>query len=260
MTDTRPPLNGLWITTVFLCAAVLLAFLPPIAQDESYHAFADQRTIWAVPNFWNVVSNFPFAIVGVWGLWRLRGSIARVLCAGLLLTCAGSAYYHLAPSDARLIWDRLPMTLVFMSFLAGVIAEGRSPRWETLILSPLLFLGVASISWWKTSGDLLPYVLVQFGPAIIMQPAFWRATGKRWLWKGATLYAAAKIAELYDPSIYSALPWSGHTWKHLLGAAAGFCIVRWFCDSSQTVIRSSGDNLTLSVVSTYNGCGSDSAV
>jgi len=177
-----------------------------------------------------------------------------------ILTCVGSAYYHLAPSDTRLIWDRLPMTLVFMSFLAAVMAEGRSPRWEVLILSPLLVVGLGSVWWWKASGDLLPYVLVQFGPAIVMLPAFWRATGKRWLWRIAALYAAAKIAELCDPSIYSALPWSGHTWKHLLGAAAGYCIVRWFCDSSQTVIRSSGDNLTSSVVSIYNEGGSDSAV
>jgi len=260
MSDARPPLHVGWIAGVFICAAVSLVLLPHVAQDESCHAFADHRTIWAIPNFWNVVSNLPFAIVGVWGLWRLRSTSARVLSTGLLLTCVGSAYYHLAPSDTRLIWDRLPMTLVFMSFLAAVMAEGRSPRWEVLILSPLLVVGLGSVWWWKASGDLLPYVLVQFGPAIVMLPAFRRATGKRWLWRIAALYAAAKIAELCDLSIYSALPWSGHTWKHLLGAAAGYCIVRWFCDSSQTVIRSSGDNLTSSVVSIYNEGGSDSAV
>jgi len=242
VTNTRPPVNGWWITIVFLCAGACAVLLPHIAQDESYHSFADQRTIWAIPNFWNVVSNLPFAILGVWGLWRLGGATARVLFTGLFLTSVGSACYHLAPSDARLIWDRLPMTLVFMSFLAAVIAEGRSPRWEALILSLLLVLGIASIWWWRTAGNLLPYLLVQFAPVIMMLPAFWRASGKRWLGYVAALYAAAKIAEFYDPSIYSVLPLSGHTWKHLLGAAAGYCILRWFCDSSQTVTRPSGDN------------------
>lgn len=241
-TDARPSLYGWWIAVVFLCAAVSLVLLPHVAQDESYHAFADHRTIWAIPNFWNVVSNLPFALVGVWGLWRLRGTTARVLCAGLILTCVGSAYYHLAPSDARLIWDRLPMTLVFMSFLAAVVTEGRSPRWENLILSPLLILGVASIWWWKTSGDLLPYILIQFGPAVMMLPAFWRAKGTRWLWNASALYTTAKIVELRDSATYSILPWSGHTWKHLLGAAAGYCILRWLCDSSKTVTQSYGDN------------------
>jgi hypothetical protein len=47
--------------------AVLL-LVPPIPQDQSYHQFADQRTIFGIPNFWNVVSNFPFLAVGAAGL------------------------------------------------------------------------------------------------------------------------------------------------------------------------------------------------
>jgi len=228
MANIRPPVNGWWITGVFLCAGVSLALLPHIAQNQSYHRFADQRSIWAVPNFWNVISNLPFAILGVWGLWKLSRASARVLFAGLFLTSVGSAWYHLAPSDAHLISDRLPMTVVFMSFLAAVIAEGRSSRWEALFLGLLLVLGIASIYWWKTTGNLLPYFLVQFGPVLMMLPAFSRASGKRWLWGMAALYGGAKVVEFYDPSIYSVLPLSGHTWKHLLGAAAGYCILRWF--------------------------------
>ena len=32
-----------------------MLLLPPMTQDESYHQFADQRTILGIPNFWNVV-------------------------------------------------------------------------------------------------------------------------------------------------------------------------------------------------------------
>ena len=128
----------------------------PRRAGRELSAFADHRTIWSIPNFWNVVSNLPFAIVGVWGLWRLRGISARVLSTGLLLTCVGSAYYHLVPTDTRLVWDRIPMTLVFMSFLASVIAEGRSPRWEVLILSPLLFLGLPAYGGGKPLGIYSP--------------------------------------------------------------------------------------------------------
>ena len=45
-----------------------LLLVPPILQDQSYHQFADQRTILGVPNFWNVVSNLPFLAVGAVGL------------------------------------------------------------------------------------------------------------------------------------------------------------------------------------------------
>jgi hypothetical protein len=49
-----------------LMAASLLGLLlvPAIPQDQAYHQFADQRTLLGIPNFWNVVSNIPFVVVG----------------------------------------------------------------------------------------------------------------------------------------------------------------------------------------------------
>jgi uncharacterized membrane-anchored protein YitT (DUF2179 family) len=127
---------------------------------------------WACPIFWNVVSNLPFAVIGAIGLRKFRGIVNRVLFSGSLLTALGSAYYHLAPSDARLVWGRLPMTLVFVSFLAGLIAQGREERWVAWILGFLVGCGIASVWWWDVSGDLRPYAVVQFGPALVMLP--WR--------------------------------------------------------------------------------------
>jgi len=63
------------IKTRLLIAAVALAvlafflFVPSITQDQAYHFFGDNRTILGIPNFWNVVSNLPFALVGLLGLW-----------------------------------------------------------------------------------------------------------------------------------------------------------------------------------------------
>jgi hypothetical protein len=107
--------------------AVLAFRLPPIPQPASYHQFADQRPWLGIPNFRDVASNLAFAVVGLAGLWFLLkpGKLTNafidhrerrpylVAFFGLLLTAFGSAYYHLAPSNARLIWDRLPMTIVF---------------------------------------------------------------------------------------------------------------------------------------------------
>lgn len=220
-----PPLIGpRWLAGASLAASVFLIFGPTITQPESYHAFADARRLWGVPNFWNVVSNLPFAIVGAMGLVKISGLTARVLFTGLLLTSLGSAYYHLAPADARLVWDRLPMTLVFMSVLAGLIAQGRDKWWEPRILTFLLGCGVASVWWWKVTGDLRPYAVVQFGPALVMLPVFWRSGGRQYLWGAFAFYVLAKCAELSDAAIYSALPLSGHTVKHALAALAAYCI------------------------------------
>lgn len=216
-----------WIFGLLLAAAAFLTLAPPIAQDPAYHVFADQRSVFGIPNFWNVVSNLPFCVVGILGLRAFRDPAERVLFTGVLLICFGSAYYHLAPSDAQLVWNRLPMTLTFMSFLGLIIGERPSPQWRRRLLGPLVICGIVSVLWWRATGDLRPYVLVQFGSILALVPAacFSKRTPK--IWPVLALYVLAKFAEYYDRAIYSALPVSGHTLKHLLAASATFWILRW---------------------------------
>jgi hypothetical protein len=211
----------LLIAAAGLAVLRFFLFVPPITQDQAYHLFGDNRTILGVPNFWNVVSNLPFALVGLLGLWKLRGVPDRVLFTGVLLTFFGSAYYHLAPSDARLVWDRLPMTLVFMALLACVLEV------DNWLLAVFLACGVASVLWWNVTNDLRPYVLVQFGPLLILVPAVWFLRNARYLAAVLAFYALAKLAEFYDRGIFSTLPISGHTIKHVLAAIATYYIFRW---------------------------------
>ena len=49
-----------------------LMLLPPLLQNQGYHGFADQRTLFGIPNFWNVFSNLPFIVVGAAGLLLRR--------------------------------------------------------------------------------------------------------------------------------------------------------------------------------------------
>ena len=60
---------SLIILTAALTVGGILT-LGPIPQDVRYHLFVDTREIWSVPNFWNVVTNAPFAIVGLLGLYK----------------------------------------------------------------------------------------------------------------------------------------------------------------------------------------------
>jgi hypothetical protein len=214
------------IALTLLVVGIILWFLPALHQDESYHHFADRRTLLGVPNFWNVVSNAPFAIVGILGLLALSDLASRILFTGVFLTAFGSAYYHWAPDDARLVWDRLPMTIVFMTLFALVIEERLHSRLKEL-LPILLTCGIASVLWWRFTGNLWPYVLVQFVPMLAIPALLVMHPGKPGLVPVIVLYGLAKIAEQFDAQIYSVLPLSGHTWKHLLGAVATFYILRW---------------------------------
>jgi hypothetical protein len=219
---------------LMLASLVGLLLLPPIVQNQSYHDFADQRTFIGIPNFWNVVSNFPFIAIGAAGLWQLRrDSAIVVLFLGILLTGFGSAYYHLDPNDRTLFWDRLPMAVSFMAILAIAIEERVDAKAGAVLLWPLIIVGVFSLLLWRWTGDLRLYGWVQFFPCLavpllfVLFPPKYSATSY-WL-IAAALYGLAKLFEFYDHAIYSiGSLLSGHTLKHIAAAAACVAILRHF--------------------------------
>jgi len=219
---------------VMAASLAALPLLPPIPQSQAYHQFADQLTLFGIPNFWNVVSNLPFVAIGAVGLWRFRDTPTIViLFAGIFLTGFGSAYYHWDPNDDALFWDRLPMAVSFSAILAGMIGERLDARAGALLLWPLLGLGVFSLLWWRWTGDLRLYAWVQFFPCLavpvlfVMFPAKYTAS---FYWIiAAALYLLAKVFEYSDAAIHSAGQIvSGHTLKHLAASAACFAILRYF--------------------------------
>lgn len=231
---------------VIALAAVALAFwLEPIPQDPSYHRFADGRTLLGIPNFWNVATNLPFLWIGILGIARrsrLRWAALRLpylmLCVGAALVGFGSAWYHLSPSTPTLVWDRLPMTVAFMSLFAAVVQDRVSERWGRILLWPLIVAGVASIAWWYGSelaghGDLRPYAVVQFLPMLLIPLvlALYRGQGlaSAWLWAALGAYLLAKLAEHFDAVIFEVTGLlSGHSLKHLLAALAVWWLTRAF--------------------------------
>jgi len=216
-----------------LASAAALAAMAPIPQDQSYHAFADARPALGIPNFWNVVSNLPFVAVGAAGLALFRKDApATALFTGFLLTGFGSAYYHVAPDDGTLFWDRLPMTISFMALLAGALGERFGEAAGRRALWPLLALGAASLVWWRWMGDLRPYVWVQFYPCLalpILYLWFPATTGTAILITAAVLYGLSKALEYFDRAIYAAsgAVVSGHTLKHLAAAAACYALLHY---------------------------------
>jgi hypothetical protein len=221
---------------LILMAASLagLLLLPPIAQDQNYHAFADQRTLFGMPNFWNVVSNFPFIAIGAVGPWRFRRDPATtMLFLGILLTGFGSAYYHFSPNDRTLFWDRLPMAISFMAILAIAIEERVDAKVGAVLLWPLIAVGIFSLLLWRWTGDLRLYGWVQFFPCLalpllfLLFPPKYSATFYWFI--AAALYALAKLFEFYDDAIFSfGSILSGHTFKHIVAAAACVAVLRHF--------------------------------
>ncbi len=230
--------------SVFALAAALL--LPAMPQQLDYHDFADHRQAFGINNFLDVASNAAFLIVGLAGLVVTLGRRAQfqfnverlpylLFFSGVLLTAAGSAYYHLAPDNESLFWDRLPMTVAFMALVVSQIVDRINIRAGLALLVPALILGAASVIYWRMSeralaGNVLPYGILQAYSVVILllmaalPSRYTRGSDLYWVF---AWYALSKLLETFDPQIMAmGHIVSGHTLKHLAAAIAPVAVCR----------------------------------
>lgn len=224
---------------------VILAVHGRIAQPLHYE-FADGSATFGIHHAADVVSNAGFAVVAIWGWLTLRPRRTsdqlragwpgyRLFLIGLFLTAFGSGFYHLAPDNARLIWDRLPIALACAGLLVGVRGDtqpGLKTEIEAIVLG---FSAVASVAWWaytdrSGADDLRPYLLLQGLPLVLIP--LWQAIHRapradRIAFAAAmVLYVLAKVAEVLDHEIANTFGFvSGHTLKHLIATMATAAVV-----------------------------------
>jgi hypothetical protein len=240
------------------CAALvaIALFGPALPGPAQPHGFADARTLLGMPFALDVLSNLPFALAGLAGLamlWQaprgvtsnMQRAMAELFFAGLILVAFASGWYHLHPDDAGLAIDRYAMAIAFAGLL-GLAAAGRvSDRAGTVLGLALLLLGPLAVRAWAATGNLLPWVLVQFGGMLLLVALAWLrpqpgALPVRWF---AVLgaYGLAKLAEVNDHAIFAATgEWlSGHTIKHIVAAMAAVPVlmaIRQARESGQNVL------------------------
>ena len=227
-------LFGITVAAVFAVAS-----LPPMGQEEIYHAFADSRSVLGIANFWNVVSNIPFMIVGVMGAYAVMRTTGLCMLnalrdayltffLGIFFIGMGSIFYHLDPTNATLVLDRLAMVIALMALFCIVIAENVSENAGIRLFLPLQLFGLFSVGYWALSqwlgtGDLRPYVIVQFLPMLLIPlilllfpPRFSR---RGLLWAMLATYLFSKVAEMGDLLIHAVSgSVGGHSFKHLFAA------------------------------------------
>lgn len=223
--------------------AVLAALLPAAALPAGYHDFADQRAWAGLPHAMDVLSNLPFAAMGVWGLAWLRRvptgrigvaqrGLAALFFVGLIVTTFCSAGYHLEPDHAGLCGDRVGMSLAFAGVL-GLAAADRIGARAGVALAVCIALAApatALIDW--LAGNMTPWAVLQGGGLVLLAALALRRPQPRALGFSIigviAFYAVAKALELADAPIFALTQQiiSGHSAKHVVAALAAWPVVR----------------------------------
>ncbi|MFO0153081.1 MAG: hypothetical protein ACK52D_08650 [Burkholderiales bacterium] len=227
------------VSVLILVVVALLA--PALPQDQAYHAFADARAWWGIPNAADTLSNLAFVVVGLYGLLLRAGhpfytqsaplrAWSQVFFLGLIATGLGSGWYHWLPQDSGLAVDRYGMVLAFAGVLGAIATHKVSTRAGHALGWVSLLLGISSVFWWQWQGNLTPYAVLQFGGiALVLWLACLPATqpGPRWGWL-LCAYIIAKVCETFDQTLFDLTQHliSGHTLKHLWAAAAGLAFFK----------------------------------
>jgi len=244
-TDVRHAAGLGWLAAFTVLCLLAALLVPALPQPADYHAFADQRRLFGVDNFLNVASNAAFLAVGLAGLVITLGPRARfghpgerwpyaVFFAGLLLTALGSGWYHLAPDNERLFWDRLPMTVAFAGLISSQLVDRVGVRAGLVSLPLLIIAGAAAVLYWRATeragaGNVMPYAILQGYAvvvllllAVLVPSRYTRGCDVYWVF---AWYVLSKVLEAEDAEVMAVGGIvSGHTLKHLAAAAAGLIV------------------------------------
>ncbi len=239
--------NIIIISLSIIIPLIFFMITDSIPQDPSYHSFADSNKIININNALNVLTNLTFIIVGNIGiLWLIVAYSSSknndnlmpyvFFFAGVVLIGLGSSYYHLYPGNFTLVWDRLPMSIAFMSLFAAVISEHIDKKTGNILLFPLIIAGVMSVIYWyytetRGHGDLRAYITIQFLPIllipliVILYNSIY--TRNRDLLLVLLIYLIAKVFEYFDKPVYETTGFlSGHSIKHIIAAISIYYVIR----------------------------------
>jgi hypothetical protein len=219
---------------------IMALFYGPISQPQEYHDFADDRELLGVPNALDVMSNLAIVYPGLVGLAFVNESrknsqvsedevsIHITMFSGMILTFAGSVWFHLDPNDSTMLWDRLGMSVVIGSCISLLIHDMWDRNLAAKIHLPIVIASVVSVLWWPVFDDLRIYFIVKHHPFILFpillvygNRIYDKISGYYW---GLSMFLLATIFEFTDQQIFELTGIiSGHTLKHI---AAGIGL--WF--------------------------------
>jgi hypothetical protein len=257
-TDVAPrklPWRGAALGAVTVTPAIGVAWMHPVINGPSFHRYADARAIFGIPYFGDVISNLPFVLVGLAGLFAARRvvglprGLVALFFAGILGIGVGSGVYHVHPMDETLAFDWLPIVLS-LGWLSALLLADRVDRRAGRIAAVVLPLAaIASVVWWwagggtSAGGDMRWYAFLQLlfvalVPVILL--LYPRGhLDRTYLLLGVGCFILARVVHSVDHDVLAVTGISGHTMKHLVAALAAFFVLRAVRRACPAPVRSS---------------------
>ncbi len=240
----RPlPWRGATVVGAIVGPAIVVAMMHPVIRGAGFHTYADQRTTFGIPHFGDVLSNLPFVIIGIAGLFAARDvtglprGLVALLFGSVLAIGLGSGAYHLVPNDATLVFDWMPIGVTAALMVALLVHDRIDPKmgWTAAAILPAAAI-VSVALWWlgggtgPDGGDTRWYGLIQLTsialvPVIVMLYPRGRLD-RGWLLAGVACFVLARLIHMRDHQLLDASGViSGHAVKHLFAAAATWCVL-----------------------------------
>ena len=231
------------IIGLLVISSLVAYVIAPIPQWDRYHQFSDGRKLFFINNFTNVTSNLGFIVFGFYGVFAIfQNNLFDnkldlipyfIFFFSIIFVGLGSSYYHWKPTTETLFWDRLPMSVAFMSLFSAIICDRINRIAGIFFVMPILVVtGVGSVIYWHYTemmavGDLRLYGLIQFfplfaTPIILCLFRNYKYTATDSIYWILGLYICAKLFEYYDSNISSLFGGylSGHSIKHLAASVS----------------------------------------
>ncbi|CAK8569852.1 unnamed protein product [Lathyrus sativus] len=226
----------------FLFSISFFLFSPQIPRSLKYHQFADLRNLLGVPNTLNVITNFPFLVVGVLGfVLTLEGGFFTIssqaetwawilFYAGITGVAFGSVYYHLKPDNNRVLWDTLPMMVAYSSLFSSLVVERIGQRIGLCCMCALLVAAFTCVVYERVYGDIRLCLMFQLilplaiAVAAFLYPSNYTHSG--YWFSSIGIYLLAKFEAVSDRKLYRANNYviSGHSLEHLCLALIPFLL------------------------------------
>ena len=182
-----------------------------IPLPSSYHNLADTRKLFNMKHGYNIISNLAVFAPAAYLLQKHTHTTQnKIFAFHISLIALTSTYYHLKPTNDRILWDMLSIATTHAVLLSYFVEEK--------VAITIYVLSVMSVIYWFLYNDLRLYIILLLGiPLYIILQIYNDERVKQYIIPLIVSSLFTRYVEYNDSTVfnYTNKTISGHTLKHI---------------------------------------------